>query len=104
MKLAMRVPRHTYSRTWPYQSSHGPIGSMRVDQLFESIGVEHKTTIEASSEGVDLVRAGPGIVITDLFTAFQRTQALSLYATFSQDSNTNLASCFRQTDNLRDCL
>jgi len=70
MKLAMRVPRRTYSQTWPCQSSRGPIGSMRVDQLFESIGAEHKTTIKASSEGVELVRAGPGIIITDPFTAF----------------------------------
>lgn len=70
MKLGMRVPRRTYGRTWPDQPSRGPIGRMRVGQLFDSIDAEHNTETEVSSEGVDLMRIGLGNVITDSFTVF----------------------------------
>ena len=95
MKLGMRVPRRTYGRTWPDQPSRGPIGRMRVGQLFDSIDAEHNTETEVSSEGVDLMRIGLAMSSPTRSQYFQRAQTLSLCASFSQESNSNLASCFR---------
>jgi len=47
----------------------GTIGRSRIDQLFDSIDLEHKPIVEVSGGLLELVSAGVGAAIVDPFTA-----------------------------------
>lgn len=47
----------------------GTVGRTRVDQLFDSVGIDHQPLVEASGGVAELVSAGVGAAIVDPFSA-----------------------------------